>query len=536
MKRFIRDFSKETSKNDRDALAREIHERRRNRESVHSEYNELASRLETISRSTFSKVVNFLEIQKLRKGLDDAKVNLQEVDDEMKRSKWLIDDFYQEQGSKWRNLPFDKEDIKRYFDPAYLQNLSLEEYKLLLQRFGGGMVSHVTRQGIRDHADMGIMGHCRQEGEMHNGFKRIIADGKLRYNLALSISESEGDKQIADYFNLKNCSTKESALEKLYVFTDETWQSSAGSFVDFHGPHFAVERVSDDFYGAETGNEIFFAFPSYMMASNYYHRNNPHVPNSSTNYNDLWTYLRNDDEIDIDSGLVFIPEDTEVDPVTGSVYETDQNGKAIVDSAFFERLKSVLDTQEFREYANHASNLLGSIHTGYEEYGRNMFHRSDDSERVKAIYQHLKDGLQYIIPDVDEKEMAFILNFSFLRYGVGSVKIEEAITMRMRDSRMLYVRAKNTINSKQYWEKYFIENKIRKPNKIVFYQGGNPNHALRAWKCLATPHENKDVVEMNEHRILKNEHDLPEHILRDIRAFKIRAERVINEYFDKESV
>lgn len=533
MEKIIRDFSKEASKEDRDSLAKEIRGRRKKHESVRNDYNELIDNIERTSKTTFNRLVNFSKIAKLRQEMGIKKDDLEKAQDDTKESRKLINDFYREQEEKWRTMPFDKEDIERYFNPDYLKGLSLEEYKKVLERFGGGMISHVTRQGVRDHADMGIMGHSGGEGKMHNGFKSIIQDGRLSYNLALSISESEGDKQIIDYLSIDKYDTKERALARLDGFTNEARQNAAGSFVDFHGPHFAVERVSDDFYGAETGNEIFFAFPSYMIAANYFHRNNPHIPVEATNYNDLWVYFKEDDEIDINSGLVFIPEGAEVNPQTGSVYETDENGEAKVDHVLFERLKSIVETPGFKDFAKYAADKLGKLIYSYKDYINNMLHSDRESERKAInIYEELEEKLTSMIPDINDKERLFVLDYYFLRFDMDSPDIGRSISGRMRDLRMLYIRAKDTISSKEYWEDYFNKNPRIKPNKIIFYNGDNPSQALKQWKCFSRVSDEK-ILHFDENRIFKNDHDLPDHILASIRNFKLRAERVIDDYFDK---
>ncbi|MEI7749856.1 MAG: hypothetical protein WCJ25_02530 [Candidatus Moraniibacteriota bacterium] len=45
-----------------------------------------------------------------------------------------------------------------------------------------------------------------------------------------------------------------------------------------------------------------------------------------------------------------------------------------------------------------------------------------------------------------------------------------------------YETAKETIPSKEYWERYFQRNLEQRPSKVVYYRGGDPSRALNRWR------------------------------------------------------
>lgn len=545
MERFIKDFSKEYSQDDRDSLASTIKERRREARSAAESLLELQTELDTLSANIFKKVFNFKRISTLKEEALHQEEVVGSLEEEYEESRELIRVFYRQQEEKWKTLPFDKEEIRKYFNPEYLKGLTVDEYRRVWERFGGGMLTHVTRQGVRDHADMGIMGHHGGEGKMHHGFKEATKNHKLEYNMALRISKENRSQRIAEYFNFKAYDSKEEAISRINMFTLECQQNNAGSFVDFHGPHFAGDTVLDDFYGAETGNEIFFAFPSYMIASNFYHKNNPsHAVTDDRKYNDIWVYFKEDDEIDLNSGLVFIPEDAQVDPQTGSTYELNEKGEAKVDIEFKDSIRAIVTSTEFMDFAEEAIGILGKNRYSYTEYKNgSLKYAHDPHGEIKetiARFVAVEDGIKELFPHISEKELTLILNYHFifgLHFKEGEM-MDSYIESRMQDTRMQYVRAKNTVSSKEYWEKYFIDNPGTRPNKCIYYAGGNPARALEEWKGFKDSKRGNaaspgGIIDFEENRMFMDSFNtaLPDSVLQDIREFREEAYDAAEEYF-----
>lgn len=368
---------------------------------------ELEQQLESYNISFFSRIKNIFTIRKLRyeleqlagvktdleKNLINIRADLQILDKdeprELKEAEKILDQFYQKQESIWRNLPYDKEDVEKYFSENYLSELSIDDYILLLQRFPAQMVTHVTRQGFRDHSNQ--IEASFGFHQFHNGFKDVLEDGRLRSFLALQITEEQKRETILKFLFLNYNLGEKKAIEeflKRYKF-DEYYQVGewtgkglaskqvSDSYADKNAVHFAVEEVADIYYGAESGNEIFFTFPSLHVASQYYFSANHGVADSSGNFhNDLWTWHQENRGFNINAGLVFIPADARVDKNTGSKYKLDDKMQAM-------------------------NNADGSL-----------------------------------------------------------------------------VLADEVVSSQEYWEKYFIEYPDKKPNKVIFYTGGDPSAAL----------------------------------------------------------
>ena len=124
------------------------------------------------------------------------------------------------------------------------------------------MVTHVTRQGIRDH--IGMIYHSAGEGAYVDGFMKMVEDGRLRSPLGVYLVESEKEQAIAKFLHLDSYKTKEEALNQLAALTDAR-QGEAGDYADRMAVHFATEEVADTYYGSEKGNEIFVAYPPHIL-------------------------------------------------------------------------------------------------------------------------------------------------------------------------------------------------------------------------------------------------------------------------------
>jgi hypothetical protein len=142
--------------------------------------------------------------------------------------------------------------------------LSLEEYVLLLKRFPKEMVTHVTRQGIRDH--LGHMFHNAGQGEYIGSFMSMLEEKKLLSSLGACLANKEQKQAITKYLSLDFWKTKQEALDYLHSY----FGGEESSYPDKNAIHFATEDVADAYYGGEKGNEIFVAYPSALIASEYY--------------------------------------------------------------------------------------------------------------------------------------------------------------------------------------------------------------------------------------------------------------------------
>ncbi len=312
---FIKEFSKEKSPEERQQAAQEIKAKRAEhfaekrtqterqgelqqatseRELALAEKLEAVGKLENeiteLSTSRLGKISNYFQLRKLRADVavgqrtydklkqqqdieiaegrgTSEKLGSEETPPALQEAKAMLGNFYKDQKQKWAKSEYTKEDITKYFSEENLASLSLEDYALLLKRFPREIVAHVTRQGIRDH--LGLIDHRAGAGAYADGFMKMIEDGRLRSPLGVYLVEGEKEQAIARFLHLDNFKTKEEAMGHLATLTSER-QGGAGSYADRMAVHFATEEVVDTYYGSEKGNEIFVAYPSAYIASQYY--------------------------------------------------------------------------------------------------------------------------------------------------------------------------------------------------------------------------------------------------------------------------
>lgn len=394
---FIREFSRENSQVERDELAGEIREKRRERDASRAEQDTLLEQQEGTVRDLallqgqieahsddgfFSKVANYLEVNKLRQeinnklgeqvSLEDA---LAQTEDSPERdeTRRMLADFYDGEKKKWTEAGYTKEDITKNFSEEHLASLSMEDYALLLQRFPGQMVTHVTRQGVRDHNEM--FEHSAGMGEQHNGFKGILSSGRILSPLEVALSQAETRKDICRFLNDKKEPTENDVpgmVTRLKQLTDPK------GFNNKTAGHYAVEGVVNSIYGGESGNETFVAYPSAFIASQTKFNTDPtkEVANHSQNHNDVYVWPDEGGGVSVNAGIVFIPKNASVDPATGSLYKADEMGNPVEDTGISED-ERVINRLNFEK----VSNMISS-----EEYWEQYFQAHPDQRPSKIVY------------------------------------------------------------------------------------------------------------------------------------------------------
>ncbi|MFH1426145.1 MAG: hypothetical protein ABIG66_01795 [Candidatus Kerfeldbacteria bacterium] len=393
----------------------------------------------------------------------------------------LLDNFYKEEAEKWANSPFTQEDIVTNFSEEHLASLSVDEYALLLKRFPGEMVTHVTRQGIRDHSSLAF--HTKGVGEFHDGFKNILDDGRLRPPLGVHLVEKQKSAAIANFLKLPYLSRTQ-ALEILRDMNDDAIQAHPlmpGHYSDSMAVHFATEAVSDDYYGAETKNEIFIAYPSAFIASQYYF-NGQLTEATIPKRNDQWVWANEQEGLDLNAALVFIPEDARVDPRNGSQYELDEKRRPRVQIDNIKAIDSFLQSDSLHSFIEQ----FDADERLYEKSGSVEHNEFLDEFRNKIIEMF---GIQ------DPRIQDILLNNNYLsglkavRHNIDTGMVTEPEPYRAFEIQkilsyedMYYVRAEDTIFSKEYWEEYFSQHPEQRSSKIIYYTGGDPSRALMNWR------------------------------------------------------
>jgi hypothetical protein len=523
---FIKEFSREASQEERDALAGEIRERRRQRDAVRveqgelgegkekleQEFEELATTIEAYNDASFlGKIKDYFEYKKTKAeivekttaltGVEYAISDKEEEIPQFAETRKMIDDFYAGERKKWAEAGYTPEDIAKEFTEERLSALSVEEYALLMQRFPGEMVAHITRQGVRDHANS--IWHNAGEGAYLSNFTSILQSGRLHSSLGIALQEHSKEEAMAKFIKIDDAQSREAALANFEKKFIRDMVNGKETFADESSIHFAAETVMDGMYGAEKGNEIFVAYPSAYVASQlYYGGKRDLTEGGESEHNDKWVYTKDQQGIPLDAGLIFIPEDAQVDPINGSRYKIDENGNPVKNEALYDGLKQFVDSPDFEVIAGEIKDI------GYElswkiksrselekEVSEDQNFDSPYFEKRRKQKQRLLELYQKIEAQTgisDERVLARVFNYSDitgLEYANQETedwsrtrKKDFLIDRMVRDSGAGFVEAEDTVTSKEYWEKYFTDHPNEQPSKIVFYKGGDPSAALNDWR------------------------------------------------------
>ncbi|PIW93240.1 MAG: hypothetical protein COZ87_02390, partial [Candidatus Moranbacteria bacterium CG_4_8_14_3_um_filter_43_15] len=213
--------------------------------------------------------------------------------------------------------------------------------------------------------------------------------------------------------------------------------------------------VADSFYGSERNNEVFFAFPSALIASQYEFSGNLSKVefNAYTDSYDNDQYIWPDIEkgLPIDAGIAFIPEDAKVDFKTGSKYELDQNKKPVPAESTQEILKARFEQ-------------LGFIQDFIQKQYR--IDNLPEKEREEALDKRFKSyGIK---DDVAKKILSDenILKKIAKIWGTENEKSEYEKIIKeycQNSGSSVYKLAEDPVDSKEYWENYFQQHPESKP-------------------------------------------------------------------------
>lgn len=591
--KFLREFSKQYSQEERNRLAREIRDirlpysqrikgERKHKTSLQEqisqgeidmakELNKLSSlkgEIAVYSSPWYGSVVHFFTLRRLSADLQIETQSFQDMFrthsqqaleqrmlDEQRKTKVKpvelqeaqdrVAQFYQQQKRKWEETPYSKADMQRYFSEEYLSSLSLADYILLLKRFPSHMVTHVIRQGIRDHT--GHEFHRAGLMEYSDSFLQVLRNGRLKSALAVYFREGLSEDAVLRYLTEREeIHSKKEALAYLEKLTNLEEQNTPGSYADSQAVHFAVGEVADMYYGSERGNEIFVAFPSAMIASQYFFGGKwggNLIYESGGVYNDRWVWDEEQKGISINTGVVFIPADTRVDPRTGSKYQLDKNNKPVnLGAGFAENIKNFVADARFDGFTDEMISSLGN------------------GSKMDLLRKRLVDefGITYLPLQKALLEGSVLTTFRLYRdqeqeaqadFEEGKHNLDEAITEFIaRRNLFILVEAQDTVSSYEYWENYFKDHPSQRPSKIVYYTGGDPSKALRDWRqenglvktamlsgwqsAIATPEKIAEAATLGfreRHLITGTE----EQAIKGMDRFKSLASEVIEEHFDQ---
>lgn len=469
--------------------------------------NEVNKNLDDLRANIILKIINlFLGGEILKRKLiekeffsqeaDNIKQKIKEIEQkiknlycqqqEMPKPQEILDSYYE----RISHLPLTQAEKRNFLKPEILCQLSLDEYIALWRRLNPYFLSHVTRQGCRDHFSMFY--HSSGIGEFHNGFKDILKDNKMLRPPSVMkwglLRDRESIKNFLDEKILPSSKNIDEAKEKLHIELNFSL-ANAPLYPDKIALHFACQDVLDAYYGGEEGNEIFVIFPVDCIASQFHFAFNSWLVNDFTKaekdraFNDVFVWTGNLDNpgISIDAGIVFIPADALVDPETGSKYASKiENGKTVLVEdkflieKFVEWLNNINEESDFvklykayfgdyRKFSEFLNYLL--------EQMKNLGFDNDMAARLgNEIYQEIS-----LVLNPEKLNTYYNYEQSFNRKKAIQVIANEILTKTMAK----FKKAENPITSEEYWRRYFETYPDLKPKHLVFYKGSPTSAVLR---------------------------------------------------------
>lgn len=394
---------------------------------------------------------------------------------EIPNPKELLKAYYE----KMQTQPLTNQEKRELLTPEVLESLTTEEYIVLWRRLNPYFLSHVTRQGFRDHNAM--VYHSGGLEEFHNGFVGVVEDDKsLRPPLALQGLKSRDENTVRQFLDgwvlqAENPDEARTRLQNLLAVS----LASAPSYPDKTAVHFAAQVVADDFYGGENDNEVFFLYPTDVLASQHNFAFNGWgkdftTPQNETKWNDvfIWPSAIDNPGIPVDAGFVFLPENTPVDPSTGSKYASEIK---------------IVDGKEQRvmiEDAVLVNSFVNWMKTQGEQSPVQMaikeIDRGDGDEARGAYRSVVTEELQKL--GINSDAVLTIATDNSLRYRLkqviqGDELPDEAWAESLKSSNAQWKRPEQTIPAKEYWENYFAQNPNLRPKHIHYYDG-DPTTAI----------------------------------------------------------
>lgn len=506
---FIREFSKEQNADERTELAQKIKAERKEHSDTKNEEAQITEELESLSKqldayndSSFtSKIRDYLKMRAVKESLGMKSAEKQKLyeavaaHDPSASAKDQIAELYEGEKKRWAKSEYTTEDISALFTEEHLASLSVEEYALLMKRFPSEMITHVTRQGIRDHT--GMIYHSAGQGEFHNGFEKMIEDGRLRSPLAVSLAEAEKEGDLLKALSRSSINgevivpaTREEALQEL--------ESKLDKYADRNAVHVAAEAVADHYYGSERGNEVFVAFPSAFVASQYHFGYRSLTGGTEEMHNDVYVWDTEEKGMNLNAGLVFIPKNTHVDPITGSRYALGPDKKPIQHESI-PTISSWVASPEFSTIAETIREKIASTNRynmpPVEEWESlaESEHAGSRGEIASALLpiKHSLESVGITNPKILTELISYQGANNFLDAlrrekdesfaGVG-YHINAAIERVLESAGVRYAEAKETVSSEEYWERKFQEHPEQRPSKVIYYEGTDPSQALRDWQ------------------------------------------------------
>lgn len=382
------------------------------------------------------------------------------------------------------DIPLSVEEKKQLLQPEVLSSLSLDEYILLWKRLHPYFLGHVTRQWFRDH----VSGSDHMWGleEFHEWFTSILDDDK---QLLPPISVRKGvnphDRETIEAYVRNEIIPKSDNAQAAKSDLDAAlWASlaSAPKYAADTSVHFAKEIIADNTYGWEQWNEVFYVFPSDVLASQYDYAFNWtedfREKQHEEKWNDIfvWPSDKDTNAIPLDMWIVFLPEDAQVDPDTGSKYAHRE-----VDGA-----KTMIENEENKSVVREVLETL----------------KNDEIEWIEEKFLSLMHEQGFSLGDrLDISSYWAISNYIGFKNRDDTEYLEDQLKRVMSGIGILWKPAEETISSREYWESYFEKTPDKKPAHVVYYQG-DPTQAVHDFLIENGIKERRDVSDVSDDPLL----------------------------------
>ena len=295
----------------------------------------------------------------------------------------------------------------------------------------------------------------------------------LRPPLSIRGLRTRGEASVKEFLNgwVLQAEDEKEAKKRLHNLLNFSL-GGAPKYPDKTAVHFATQLVANDYYGGERNNEVFFIFPSDFLASQYSFAFNGGQkdftkPQSETKWNDvfIWPGTLDNPGISLDTGFVFLPEKTPVDPNSGSKYASEIKN---IDGK--EQRVLIEDTDLIQSFYSWGRNLNDEspIMKAYRSYSeeRDYFRRQDLEISCLDTFRQEIEKLGFG-PDASEP----LARSLFVKLHHLAHTIPELLEDMVKESGAGWKRAEDTIPSKEYWEDYFRKNPHLRPKHIVYYDG-----------------------------------------------------------------
>lgn len=399
--------------------------------------------------------------------------------------------------------PLTPEEKKEGLDFDALAELSTDEYLRLWRRLNPFFVTHVTRQGVRDHSAMFY--HSAGMSEFQDGMTGILADEKVlrtpaevHYGLGREVTEQSvegalGKMLFEDKFQVNVGMMREEGMDDEEIVDAlvnglpvNTTSAAAEPWADKQAVHFAQSLVLDDYYGGESGNEAFFVFPTDVIASQC--QFGGHIRDNLTTaqvgseikWNDMFVWPKEKD-ITIDAGLTFLPKSMMVDAETGSKYATKM---AEVDGK--EVRVPVVDEEAVTKFVEWVTNLKPDDEAVRMAVSRDMNKLHEEgvkagvSERIMDEIFDTQRGFSYDLERLvngSELNNLWMVPEGELENLSPEGRRERSVRELLNGEPATWKLAENGVSAEEYWEKYFVEHPEQRPAHIIYYDG-DPSEAV----------------------------------------------------------